>query len=175
MEKTFRPSSPTIAQHLPVHSCQTMSLSTSSRCLLNTSRDGNSTTSLGNLSQCPMAPLVKQFFLARSDDKKQPARGWGNALQMGWSMRQIMAVCSIRFDYLRSGMSFISCAPLVLWRCVYPKSFPAFDRTHTASRANCQSGLKGKQPATALRPFPSTSSQLPSQQACLNDSSLKTG
>ncbi|KAK4829616.1 LOW QUALITY PROTEIN: hypothetical protein QYF61_005743 [Mycteria americana] len=40
-----------------------MSLSTSSKCLLNTSRDGDSTTSLGSLFQCLTTLLVKTFFL----------------------------------------------------------------------------------------------------------------
>ncbi|KAK4828611.1 hypothetical protein QYF61_000063 [Mycteria americana] len=43
-----------------------MSLSTSSKRLLNTSRDGDSTTSLGSLFQCLITPSVKKNFLISS-------------------------------------------------------------------------------------------------------------
>lgn len=42
---------------------ETVSPSTRFRCLLTTSRDGNSITSLGNLFQCPITITVKFFFL----------------------------------------------------------------------------------------------------------------
>jgi len=40
-----------------------MSLSTRPTCYLNTSRDGDSTTSLGSLFQCLTTLSVKKFFL----------------------------------------------------------------------------------------------------------------
>jgi len=40
-----------------------MSLSTTSKCFLNTSRDGDSTTSLGSPFQCLTALLEKNYFL----------------------------------------------------------------------------------------------------------------
>ena len=40
-----------------------MSLSTSSKCFMNTSRDSDSTTSLGSLFQCLTIPVVRNFFL----------------------------------------------------------------------------------------------------------------
>jgi len=41
----------------------TISLSSASICLSNTSRDGDSTTSLGSLFQCPITLSVTKFFL----------------------------------------------------------------------------------------------------------------
>ena len=40
-----------------------MSLNTTSKCILNTSRDGDSTTSLGILFQCLTTQLETKFFL----------------------------------------------------------------------------------------------------------------
>ncbi|KAK4825624.1 LOW QUALITY PROTEIN: hypothetical protein QYF61_001304 [Mycteria americana] len=56
-KRPLRSSSPTVNLALP--SPYTMSLSTTSTCLLNTSRDGDSTTSLGSLFQCLTTLLSK--------------------------------------------------------------------------------------------------------------------
>ncbi|KAK4832220.1 hypothetical protein QYF61_021067, partial [Mycteria americana] len=61
-KRPLRSSSPTVNLALPSPPLN-MSLSTTSTRLLNTSRDGNSTTSLGSLFQCLTTLSVNKFFL----------------------------------------------------------------------------------------------------------------
>lgn len=52
-----------LTQPCQVKHHETVSVSTISTCLVNTFRDGNSTTALDSLFQCPITLTVKKYFL----------------------------------------------------------------------------------------------------------------